>query len=147
MKILGHPLHMMLIHFPSALFPMDFIFALIFIYTGNSAFAETSFYTMCAGVILGWLAFITGCLDLITVMKENNSALKSALIHGGINTTILIGYSLLAYKYYLHPSDIHSIGTGGLIFRGILVATLLGGNYIGANLVLKHRIAVEKING
>jgi uncharacterized membrane protein len=144
MKILGHPLHMMLIHFPSALFPMDFVCAALCLYTGNAAYGDASFFALMGGVILGWLALITGALDLITLMQKSPHALPSALIHGGINTVVMLGYSLFAYYYYLHPDLAHSVSVGSLVTKGILVFVLLGGNYIGGNLILKHKVAVEK---
>jgi uncharacterized membrane protein len=144
MKILGHPLHMVLIHFPSALFPMDLVCAALCIYTGNAAYADASFFALMGGVIVGWLALITGALDLIAVMNQNPQALKSALIHGGINSVMLLGYSFFAYYYYLHPENIHTISTGTLVTKAVLVFILLVGNYIGGNLILKHKVAVAK---
>jgi uncharacterized membrane protein len=144
MKILGHPLHLMLIHFPSALFPMDFVCAILCIYTGNAAYGDASFFALMGGVIVGWVAVITGALDLLRVMRENTGAMNSALIHGGINTTVLLGYTLFAYYYYLHPEQVHSISTANLVTKGALVFILMAGNYIGGNLILKHKVAVEK---
>jgi uncharacterized membrane protein len=135
---------MMLIHFPSALLPMDFICAAIGYYTGNAGFATASFYALLGGTVIGWLAVMTGTMDLLLVMKENAAALNKALVHGGINTVVILGYSLVAYKAYLHYPEMKIDSMGMLVTKGILLAVLVVGNYLGANLILKHKIAVAK---
>src|SRR4051794_28931190 len=105
MKIFGHPLHVILIHFPAALFPMDFVCALLFYFTTKSSFTDASYYAMAGGVALGWVAVITGTYDLIGVQKTNPSALNTALLHGGINLVVVIVYSVLFYRQYkLYPA-------------------------------------------
>src|SRR5688572_11723799 len=89
MKLFGHPIHMMLVHFPAALLPMDFLCSAAYLMYPESGLVAAGFYAMMAGTVLGWLAVVSGTFDLLTVMKENENALKSALIHGGINGSVL----------------------------------------------------------
>jgi uncharacterized membrane protein len=96
------------------------------------------------GTLSGWAAVITGTLDLITVQKEKENVMMKALVHGGINTTVLLGYSLLAYNAYRHYPAMSIDSPVILINKAILVSILIVGNYLGANLILKHKIAVEK---
>lgn len=144
MKVFGHPLHMMLIHFPSALLPMDFICAILYFYTGDMTFAGASFYALLGGTAIGWLAVMTGTMDLLPVIRDNNTALMKALVHGGINSIVLIGYSLVAYKAYIHYPEFTQETIGSLVVKGLLLSVLVVGNYLGANLILKHKIAVAK---
>jgi uncharacterized membrane protein len=143
MKIFGHPVHMMLIHFPSALFPMDFICAGLAFYTGNPSFTDAAFFALAGGVVLGALAIITGAFDLIGIAENKPMSVKKALIHGGINTTVVIGYSVLAFQAYKSFPDLVPDNTAVLIVKGCLVTFMLAGNYIGGSLILKDRIAVE----
>ena len=144
MKLFGHPLHMMLIHFPSALLPMDFICAAIGYYTGDATFAVASFYALLGGTVIGWLAVMTGTMDLLLVMKDNKTVLGKSLVHGGVNTAVMLGYSLVAYQAYLHYPELKTDTMANLVTKGILLAVLVVGNYLGANLILKHKIAVAK---
>jgi uncharacterized membrane protein len=144
MKILGHPVHIMLIHFPSALLPMDLICSLFAYYTGNLFFTHAAYLAMAGGVGLGALAIITGTFDLISVAENKPLALKKALIHGGINSTVIIAYSLFLFQAYKrYPELVHDT-VAVLIVKGSLVTFMLLGNYIGGSLVLKDGVGLEK---
>src|SRR5215217_7242125 len=95
MKLLKHPLHLMLIHFPAALFPMELICYYIYYTNHDTSFSQASFYAMIGGVILGWLSIVTGAIDLIQI-KDNGPLQAKALIHGSVNTNVVLGYTILA---------------------------------------------------
>src|SRR3954471_15041664 len=101
MKLFKHPIHVMLIHFPVALFPTELVLYFLFYRTANASFANASYDVMLGGVVLGWLAAITGFIDLILIKENNNAAKVAALIHGSINSTVLVVYSIFAYSWYL----------------------------------------------
>jgi uncharacterized membrane protein len=144
MKIFGHPLHIMLIHFPSALFPMDLVCSLAGYYKEDTSFVSASFYAICGGVVLGWLAVITGVIDLVGILKNKPGSIKKAIIHGSINTTVLTGYTLLGLMAFKKYPELVADGPGKLFIKAALVAILIIGNYIGGSLILKDKIAVEK---
>ena len=144
MKVLGHPLHLMLIHFPSALFPMDLACAVFGHIKGDLSFTYASFYAMTGGVLLGWLAVITGAIDLLGIIKNKPHAIKKAVIHGSINTTMLTGYSLLLYIAFKNYPDLVPDDTRKMVIKGGLVAFMLIGNYLGGSLVLKDKMVMEK---
>ncbi len=54
----------MLIHFPSALLPMDFVCYGLLYYTHQTSFAYASFYALFGAVVLGWAAALFGILDI-----------------------------------------------------------------------------------
>lgn len=141
MKLFGHPLHLVFVHFPAALFPMDFICSLLFRYSGVPSFADASFYALCGGVTAGWIAVIFGTFDLLGVMEKHREAMKKALLHGGINTAVILVYSLLAYAQYKQVP--WADGMGILVLKGLALAGMVIGNFMGGNLILKHRVAVE----
>jgi uncharacterized membrane protein len=143
MKLLGHPVHVMLIHFPSALFPMDFVCSGIQYYTHNRSFTEASFYAMVGGVLLGYLVIIFGIFDLLNVVEKKPKSVKKALIHGGINTLVVIVYTVLAFIQYKHYPLLMPDGIRTLITKVIIISFMIIGNYIGGSLILKDKIAVE----
>jgi uncharacterized membrane protein len=147
MKLFGHPVHIMLIHFPSALFPMDFVCAAIGYYTNKPSFTDASFYAMSGGVVLGWLAIIFGTFDLLNVVKNKPGAVKNVLIHGCINTMVIVIYTVLAYKQYKHYPSLEPDGMLILIVKAMTVVLMIAGNFIGGKLILKHRIAVDDEEG
>lgn len=135
---------MILVHFPSALFPMDLVCSLLWLLTGNLHFVHASFYAMAGGVLLGTLAIIAGAFDLIGVAKEQPNATGRVLIHGGVNAAVVIGYSLPAFIAFRQYPDLAPDSTGLIVLKGCLIAAMIAGNYLGGNLILKDKIGVKK---
>ncbi|HTA63389.1 MAG TPA: DUF2231 domain-containing protein [Bacteroidia bacterium] len=143
MKILGHPIHLMLIHFPSALLPMECVCYGLFYYTGKLSFAEASYYAMLGAVITGWLAVVFGAMDVTKISAEKPKVMAKALIHGSINTTVLIAYSIFAWflfkKYPMLPNATVLV----LSLKIGLITLMIIGNFLGGSLVLKDKIGIE----
>jgi uncharacterized membrane protein len=143
MKIFGHPVHIILIHFPSALLPMDFACSLIAYFGGPASLTDAAFYAAAGGVILGWLAVITGSIDLLPLVKKKPGSLNKALIHGTVNTTVLLAFTVMAIISYKNFPALVPDGAVKLWVKGILVLVLGVGNFLGGSLILKDKIAVE----
>jgi len=143
MKILGHPVHIMLVHFPSAQFPMDLACSIINYYPGKSGFLEASFYAMCGGTVIGWLAMIFGFFDLLKVYESKPAVMKYALIHGGINGTVILIYSILTFIQYKRYPVLEADTMALLIIKGLTISIMIIGNFIGGSLILKHKVSVE----
>lgn len=141
MKILQHPLHVMLIHFPTALLPMDLVLSYLFFRTGNESYGSAAFYCLIAGVCLGLLSGITGLIDLIRI--KDKEAMGAALVHGAINLTAILVFSVFAYKSWNLFPQIQTPTTTILIVKLITVTFMLVGNYLGGKLIFKHHIAIE----
>ena len=144
MKFLGHPVHMMVVHFPTALIPMDFILNTIGYCWQDGSFDMAAFYCLVAGVTFGWIAVVFGAGDLLTINTQKEGALKAALVHGTINTIVLIGCSVIAWVQWKKYPLIETPSLSWLGVRATLVAVLLIGNYVGGNLVLKHKVGVHE---
>ena len=76
MKVLGHPLHMMLIHFPTALLPMDVLLSFFAYYNNDNSFLPAAFYCVVAGVLVGAAAIITGIIDVLLIKKDKKPAVE-----------------------------------------------------------------------
>src|ERR1043165_2064020 len=96
MKLFGHPIHLLLIHFPSALFPMDVICSICAILYHRPGFSEAAVYAEFGGVVIGWLAALAGIADVAGVMKHKPQALNRALIHGAVNAAVLTGFTVFS---------------------------------------------------
>jgi uncharacterized membrane protein len=143
MKLFGHPVHMMLIHFPAALLPMDFICSALAHYTGNTSFVDAAYFAMIGGVLVGALAIITGTIDLIGIVESKPTSVKKTLIHGGINATVIIAYSVLAFRAYKAFPDLVQDNITILVIKGCLVTFMIVGNHLGGSLILKDRVGLE----
>lgn len=141
MKLFRHPLHVLLIHFPTALLPMDLILSYLFFRTGDQHFGYAAFYCLAGGVAMGLLSGLTGLIDL--VMIKDKETLSTALVHGSINLTAVLVFAVLAYKgWNLYPQV--QVPTVLLLTVKLLaVSFMLVGNYFGGKLIFKHHLAIE----
>jgi len=143
MKLLGHPVHPMLIHFPTALLPMDFVLSLLYYNTGNINFGLAAFYCLVGAVLTGYIAMIAGIIDMTAIPPAQKTAMGGALLHGFINGLIIIIYTIIAYKTWQVYPAILLPTTATLIIKAILVITLFVGNYLGGRLIYKYFIGID----
>lgn len=64
-KLLGHPIHPMLIVFPLGLLAIAVLFDIIRTFTSNSTLAAVAFWNIAAGVVGGLLAALFGFGDCV----------------------------------------------------------------------------------
>lgn len=144
MHINKHPLHLMLVHFPVALIPMDLCCSLLAIKTGNETFLFAGFYALVGAVFLGWAAVITGTIDLITWKsndkKEDQEVLMKGVIHGALQITVIMIYSGLTFLQWQDYPYLEVPVKVVVVTKAILIAGMFAGNYFGGELVLKHLI-------
>ncbi|MEQ8425364.1 MAG: DUF2231 domain-containing protein [Cyclobacteriaceae bacterium] len=143
MRLLGHPVHLMLVHFPAAIFPLEAMLYAAYCYTDNVQFANSSFFVLMVGVPLGWLAAICGGADVMKINPERTKTLKRAVLHGSINTFVLICFTVVVYKQYLAYPILSQGSLSVLGLKVFLVLVMIGGNFIGGSLVLKHKVGIE----
>src|SRR5215208_3300159 len=92
-KLLGHPIHPMLIPFPLALFTTAAIFDVIYLVTGNSDWARASFFVIPVGLAVGALAAIFGIIDFFAIPR-NTRAKRIATMHGVGNVAMMLLFFL-----------------------------------------------------
>ncbi|MCC6181970.1 MAG: DUF2231 domain-containing protein [Bacteroidia bacterium] len=140
MKFLGHPIHIILVHFPSALFPLSVFLSYLARIYEIEQFTITAVYMLIAGVVMGWLAGITGLIDLVVVAENKPHSLKKALWHGGINIVVLLIFTVFAFMHYKKLPTVEIDNNFKLIIKTIAVVTLMIGNFLGAELILKDKV-------
>ena len=136
MNLNYHPPHLVLVHFPAALLPMDLVCPALGWYTHNPTCTAAAYYAL-AGA--GWLAAAFGFVDLTHLPPERGAVLRTALWHGGLNTVVLLAYSVLFFLQWRQLALVTATGALLLGKAGLLLA-LVAGNYLGAQLVLKYRL-------
>ena len=135
MRLFGHPVHVMLIHFPVALWPAHWLLHLLAGKLPAGVGPVAAFWLLAAGCGIGWLAALAGAADLLALSRENDERrLNTALIHAGVNGTALVGFTALAaMECAAYPVVAH--GVGFLAGEAILLIALFAGNYFGGSLV------------
>jgi uncharacterized membrane protein len=135
MNIRGHPVHVMLIHFPVALWPAH---AALHFFRGKlpaGVPGSAGFWCLVAGTGLGWLAAGCGLPDLCGLQREGDSRrLKDGLWHAMLNGTVLVAYTgILALEYPRYPAIAH--GPAFLGFEVLLLVVLGVGNFLGGEII------------
>ena len=143
MKIFGHPLHMMLIHFPTALLPMDVFLSFFAYYNGDSSLLSAAFFCLVGAVLTGIVAILTGIIDLLLIAKDKRPALATAVTHGFINTTVLLVFGIFVYRSWQVYPELNIPQMSTLIIKALLTIVLFGGNYLGGKLILHHHIGIQ----
>ncbi|MGN6617901.1 MAG: DUF2231 domain-containing protein [Ilyomonas sp.] len=142
MKLFDHPVHPLLIHFPTALLPMDLVMNILYSVTGNASFYETGFYSLVGGVGVGLLAVLTGLLELFIIPGTDKKAMALALYHGFLNGAIIAIFAIITYKAWQTFPSPYSVDKKGIIIKSMLIIFLFIGNYMGGRLIYKHHIGI-----
>jgi len=139
-KILGHPVHPMLIVFPLGLLATAVVFDILFMTTGNRAFPTVSYYLIAAGVVGGLLAAVFGFIDWLG-LPASSRARTIATWHGLGNVTIVVLFILSWLARRGNADFIPNAQALTLSFAGVALALVTG--WLGGELVYRLGVAVD----
>jgi uncharacterized membrane protein len=135
-KLLGHPIHPMLIVFPLGLLSASVVFDIIDRLRDSGSWAQTASATMAAGVIGGLVAAPFGLLDWLK-LPDGTRAKRIGLLHGSVNVVALV---LFAISWLLRRDD---PTTAALVFALAGLAVAAVGGWLGGELVNRLGVGVE----
>lgn len=141
MKLLGHPVHPMLIVFPLGLLITALIFDVIYLATDNATFATVAFWNIAAGIVGGLLAAIFGLIDWLNI-PSGTRAKSVGTWHGLGNVVVVALFALSLWLRYNDPAFVPST----LAFVLALVAVGLGAvtGWLGGELVDRLGVGVDR---
>ena len=134
-----HPLHPSLTHFPIALLPAALATDLLFWWTGSPEWASFSFWLILAGLLIGFLAFLAGLVDFLTIPRARQT--PAGWIHF-LTTDLALFLSTLNLAARLDDRQ-GAVLFAGLTFSAAVALLLLAGGYTGGRLVFRHGIGVD----
>jgi uncharacterized membrane protein len=137
-KLLGHPVHQMLIVFPLGLLATGVLFDLIYIANARPMMAAVAYWMMAAGIIGGVLAAPFGLADWIAI-PSGTRAKKIGGVHGLGNVVVLL---LFLGSWWLRRADIQSptVVAHTLSFIGAALAMVTA--WLGGELVDRLGVGV-----
>jgi uncharacterized membrane protein len=139
-RVLGHPVHPMLVMFPAALLVTGTFFDLLWLISDNGVFGEVGFWTISVGILGGILAALTGFADW-TKIPAGTRAKRVGRLHGLLNALVLI---LFAVAWSVRVDNVGHAAAGGTFaieLIAVLVAT--GAAWLGGELVDRLGIGVD----
>lgn len=139
-KLLGHPIHPMLIVFPLGLLVTAVIFDVVRMVTGDGTFAAVAFWCIAAGMVGGLLAAIFGLVDWLNI-PAGTRAKTIGMWHGIGNVAVV---ALFAVSWLLRRGD-PALVPSTLAFVLALVAVGLGSvtGWLGGELVDRLGVGVD----
>jgi len=138
-KLLGHPIHPMLIVFPLGLLGMAVIFDIIRLIFGTTQLAPASYYMIAAGIITGLLAAVFGLIDWLAI-PSGTRAKSIGLWHGLGNVVVVV---LFAVSWWLRRDDPAAPSTGAFVFGLIGLGLALVTGWLGGELVDRLGVGVD----
>ncbi|HEV2149371.1 MAG TPA: DUF2231 domain-containing protein [Longimicrobiaceae bacterium] len=138
-KVLGHPVHQMLIVLPLGLLTGAVIFDVVHVLSGGDQWALISYWLIAVGVLSGLVAAVFGFLDW-TKIPAGTRAKRVGRLHGGGNVVVV---ALFATSWLLRGGDPMEAGTLPIVL------SLLGGGlsmltgWLGGELVDRLGVGVD----
>jgi uncharacterized membrane protein len=140
-KVLGHPVHQMLIVFPLGLLATAVVFDILELITDETDFSIAAGYAMAAGVVGGLVAAVFGLLDWLAI-PTNTRARRVGMWHGIGNVVVV---TLFAVSWLLRAAaDNWDPNAAALVlgFVGLAVAGVTG--WLGGELVDRLGVGVHE---
>lgn len=144
LRELVHRPHPAIVHFPIALFPLSFLFLLLFWLTGNILYLPASYWTFLVAAAIIIPTAITGFIDMRRLSNVNPDAHRQLQKHyrNGIAITLIsiVTGILFLWRMPFHHPFLFTLYTLDLAVLSILV---LWQGYLGASIVYDHHLGVE----
>ena len=139
-KLLGHPIHPMLIVLPLGLFIAAVVFDALHLFFGSSTFAAVGFWNIAGGIIGGLLAAVFGLIDWLAI-PQGTRAKRIGLLHGASNVVVVAAFCFV----WLMRRDAVDFAPSTGVFLIELVALGLGSiaGWLGGELVDRLAVGVD----
>src|SRR5262245_5494685 len=138
-KLLGHPIHQMLIVLPLGMFVSAVVFDALFFARGQPVFAFVSYWNIALGVAGGLLAAVFGLIDWLAIPSATR-AKRIGLLHGLVNVLVVAAFA----SAWLLRRDTLDLAPATNVFLLEVAGLLLGtvGGWLGGELVDRLGIGV-----
>ena len=139
-KLLGHPVHPMLIVLPLGLFIAAVVFDGIYLWRGSPTFATVAYWNIAGGVVGGLLAAVFGLIDWFAI-PAGTRAKRIGLLHGGANVVVV---AIFALVWWMRGDTPDAVPTTNLFLLEV-VGLALGsvGGWLGGELVDRLGVGVD----
>lgn len=139
-KLLGHPLHQMMIVLPLGTLSMAVVADIIAMITGDNFWYQMAFYLIAAGVLTGLAAAIPGAIDYLAI-PSGTRAKRIGAMHGVGN---LIVVALFALSWFLrYQNENFTPGNLAVTLSLAAVGLSLVTAWLGGELVDRLGVGVD----
>ena len=139
-RLLGHPIHPMLIVFPMGLLTVAAIFDVIYVCTHNDQWSNLSYWMIASGVIGGLIAAVFGIIDWFGI-PEDTRAKYIGLSHGCSNVVVVV---LFIVSWFMRRPNPETPGIAAMMVGWIGIVIALFGSWLGGELVYRLNVGVDR---
>jgi uncharacterized membrane protein len=139
-KLLGHPVHPMLVVFPLGLFIAAVIFDGIYLWRGSAMFASVAYWNIAAGIIGGLAAAVFGLIDWLAI-PSGTRAKRIGLLHGGSNVVVVLIFAAVWWIRADAPDLIPTTNVFLLEVAALAIGSVAG--WLGGELVDRLAVGVD----
>ncbi|WP_433687811.1 DUF2231 domain-containing protein [Micromonospora carbonacea] len=140
LKVLGHPVHPMLITFPVGLLVTAVIFDVVDTVGGPAFLGEVAYWNITVGLIGGLLAAVAGTFDLLAI-PTGTRAKRVGLTHAAANLAVIL---LFAAVWVVRLNADSRAAGGALIAIEVVALAILGASaWLGGELVDRLGVGVD----
>jgi uncharacterized membrane protein len=139
-KVLGHPVHPMLIVLPLGLFLSAVVFDALHMWGGAERFATVGYWNIAGGVIGGLLAAVFGIIDWLAI-PAGTRAKRIGLMHGGTMVATVLAFATVWLLRGDAPGNIARGGVFALEVGALMLGTF--GGWLGGELVDRLGVGVD----
>ena len=139
-KLLGHPVHPMLVVFPLGLFIAAVIFDGIYLWRGSAMFASVAYWNIAAGIIGGLAAAAFGLIDWLAI-PSGTRAKRIGLLHGGSNVVVVLIFAAVWWMRADAPDLTPTTNVFLLEVAALAIGSVAG--WLGGELVDRLAVGVD----
>lgn len=141
LKVLGHPVHPMLVMFPFALLVTAVFFDVVDALGGSGTFAEVAYWNISVALVMGLLAAAAGSFDLFAI-PVGTRAKRIGLTHAAANLAVIL---LFAAVWAVRFNADSKAAGGALIAIEVVGLGILGiSGWLGGELVDRLGVGVDR---
>jgi uncharacterized membrane protein len=141
-KILGHPIHPMLVAYPIALYTSTLVAYIIYAANKDPFFFKAAVAANLAGVVMAAITALPGFIDWAVGIPSGVPAKSHGLTHMLLNVTALVLFVINAIIHtgsWTNPSGEAS----GIILALLGVLCTVGAGYFGWTMIQTDHVGVE----
>ena len=139
-KLVGHPVHQMLVVFPLGLLATAAAFDLIGMWHTDTRWSEAAFYMIGAGIVGGLSAAVFGLIDWLAIPHATRAKAIGAW-HGLGNLLVVVLFAMSFMLRWNQPGSPDAFAMA-LSFAGVLVALVTG--WLGGELVDRRGVGIDE---
>jgi len=142
-KIMGHPVHPMLVTFPIAFYTSTLIAFIIYAFSGASFWFRVGITANVAGIGMAAVAATFGFIDWYLGIPSGTDAKSTGIKHMTLNVIALLLFLLTLIFNAGEWNVLAPVMRGAIVLPLIGFLVTLGAGYYGWTLVQNHHVGVE----